>query len=91
VEAVACHHAPGKAKKNPDLVSIIHLADVFATRIVDVPLEFDKGSDFHPDALERLQLSDQNILNEYLTTYVGLLEADMAQVSHPEAGAQEGS
>ncbi len=90
VEAVACHHAPAKATKNPDLVAIIHMADVFATRIADVPLEFDKGNDFNAQALERLQLSDQNVLNEYLTNYVNLLGADLEQVTRAESLVHEG-
>ncbi len=90
VEAVACHHAPGRARKNPDLVSIIHVADVISTRIADVPLEFDKGSDFSAEALGRLQLNDQNVLNEYLTSYVNLLGQDLEQVTRAESIAHEG-
>ncbi|MGA9121585.1 MAG: HDOD domain-containing protein [Bacteroidota bacterium] len=90
VEAIACHHTPGKAQKNPDLVALIHLADVFSTRIADVPVEFDKGTDFDSDALERLQLTDQNVLNEYLTSYTDMFQSDLDQIMHLESLAQEG-
>jgi hypothetical protein len=90
VEAIACHHTPGKATKNPDLVSLIHLADIFSSRIADVPVEFDKGADFDPEALERLRLGDPTVLNEYLISYTNILQTDLEQVMQLETLAHEG-
>jgi HD-like signal output (HDOD) protein len=89
-EAIALHHAPGKSKKNPDLVSLIHCADIFANKIAVVPPEFDKGVDFDPDALTRLQLDNESVLNEYLTTYTQLIQTDLEQVTHLDSIDHEG-
>jgi HD-like signal output (HDOD) protein len=79
VEAISLHHTPGKAKRNPELVCLIHCADVFASRIGKPAVEFDKGVNFDPDALARLQLNDELVLNEYVMNYSTLLQTDLAQ------------
>ncbi len=85
VEAVLLHNTPGKAQINPQLVSIIHCADVFATRINGTPVEFDKGIAFDQAALAQLELSDTAVLEEYLKNYSEVIASDIreaAMLSH---------
>jgi putative nucleotidyltransferase with HDIG domain len=79
VEAVAMHHAPLAAKQNPDLVGIIHCADVFAHRLTEEEMLFDKGLDFNPDVLERLGLNNPVVLDEYFATYRRNIQADIEE------------
>ena len=81
VEGVLLHATPGKAKKNPELVAIIHCADVFAARISSAPVEFDKGVDFDQAALERLRLDDLNVLDEYIKSYSEVISADIREAA----------
>jgi HD-like signal output (HDOD) protein len=84
VEAIKHHHVPGRAERNPELVALIHCADVFACRIADAPAEFDKGIEFDSGALERLHLSDESILSEYIASYTNLIQHDIDQITHLE-------
>jgi HD-like signal output (HDOD) protein len=81
VEGVLLHATPSKAEKNPELVAIIHCADVFAARINGGPVEFDKGVDFDQKALERLRLDDPNVLDEYVKTYSEVINADIREAA----------
>ena len=81
VEGVLLHATPGKAEKNPELVAIIHCADVFAARINSAPVEFDKGIDFDHTALERLRLDDPNVLDEYINSYSEVINADIREAA----------
>jgi HD-like signal output (HDOD) protein len=81
IEAITTHHVPTKAMLNPDLVALIHVADVFALRLHPSRIDFDKGIDFDPGALARLQLSDPVVLDEYLDNYRSVLEKDIEQVT----------
>jgi putative nucleotidyltransferase with HDIG domain len=77
VEAILYHNTPTKAATNPELVSIIHCADNVATRIASGAVEFDKGIEFDPAALERLQLSDPNVLEEFIKKYAEVVNTDI--------------
>jgi HD-like signal output (HDOD) protein len=81
VEGVLLHSDPSKAEKNPELVSIIHCADVFAARINGGPVEFDKGVEFDQGALKRLQLDDANVLEEYVRNYTEVINADIREAA----------
>lgn len=81
VEGVLLHSDPSKAEKNPELVSIIHCADVFAARINGSPVEFDKGVEFDQGALKRLQLDDANVLEEYVRNYTEVIHADIREAA----------
>jgi HD-like signal output (HDOD) protein len=81
VEAISLHHTPSKAKRNLDLVAIIHSADVFGVRMAERPVEFDKGADFDPEALSRLRLNDPNLVNEYIANYQSIVKSDIEQVT----------
>ncbi len=81
VEAISLHHAPDKATRNLDLVALIHCADVFSNRMMERGVEFDKGLDFHPDALARLQLNDPNVVSEYIAKYTSIVQSDIEQVT----------
>ena len=81
VEGVLLHADPSKAEKNPELVSIIHCADVFAARINGGPVEFDKGVEFDQGALQRLQLDDPNVLEEYIRNYTEVINADIREAA----------
>ena len=75
------HHDPLVAKENPDLVSIIHCADVIANRLLSDSVLSDKGLEFNPAVLERLHLDNPVVLQEYITVYGGIIEADMQPYS----------
>ncbi len=81
IEAVSMHHEPLRAKENPELVSIIHCADVIANRLLSDPVIADKGLEFNPAVLERLHLDNPVVLQEYITLYGGIIEADMQPFS----------
>jgi len=84
VEAISYHHAPSRADKNKDLVALIHCADVFAVLMSEQPVEFDKGVDFDPKALDHLQLTDRRVLDQYMQSYRNLIKADLEQVTQFE-------
>ncbi len=84
VEAIRHHHSPSRADKNKDLVALIHCADVFACRMSGQSVEFDKGVDFDLKALEHLQLTDQQVLNNYMQSYRDLIKSDLEQVTQFE-------
>ena len=77
IEAIALHHTPGNATINPDLVALVHCADVFVNRIQQQPIEFDSGIEFDPGALARLRLMDSTVLEEYITDYKKILSSDI--------------
>lgn len=81
VEAVSMHHEPLQAKENPELVGIIHCADVIANRLLHDSSEWDNGVDFNPAVLERLHLDNPVVLQEYITLYSEIIEADMQPFS----------
>jgi len=84
VEAITMHHTPGRAEQNKDLVSLIHCADIFAWRMKPQPMDFDKGVDFDPDALNHLQLNDAHVLQEYMQRYRELVRTDLEAVTQLE-------
>jgi hypothetical protein len=45
---------------------------------------FDKGIEFDPKALEHLQLTDPQVLNEYMQSYRDLIKSDLEQVTQFE-------
>jgi putative nucleotidyltransferase with HDIG domain len=79
VEAITKHHSPLEAKENPELVSIIHCADVLANRLCATPVVYDTRLTFQPDVLQRLRLDDPMVLDEYMNRYEKNIQADMAQ------------
>ncbi len=79
IEAIANHHKPFEAKDNPELVSIIHCADVIANRLSGKAILYDKGLDFRPEVLERLRLDNPMVLDEYMRTYGAIIQADIEQ------------
>lgn len=80
-EAISLHHTPGIARRNRELVALIHCADVFCTRILEDAVEFDRGIDFDPDALQALKLDDPEVLNRYLQDYKTAIQQDIDQVT----------
>jgi putative nucleotidyltransferase with HDIG domain len=81
VEAVLCHHDPSKAKINPQLVAIIHCADVFAGQIATKKSEYDQGLLFDEAALNILDLNDKNLLDEYHNQYSETIENDIRETA----------
>jgi HD-like signal output (HDOD) protein len=80
-EAVSMHHTPANAQLNPDLVALVHCADIMSHKLTNQIPDFDKGVDFDPQALQRVKLDDPNILNEYLLNYSEVLQSDIDQVT----------
>lgn len=89
VEAISMHHKPLEAQENPELVSIIHCADVLANRLCPTPMVFDKGLDFDLDVLHRLRLDSPGLLEEYITTYRSIIETDLQQFEGMFNGAKD--
>ncbi len=81
VESIMYHHEPEKAKLNPQLVSIIHCADVFATKISSEKIDYDKDITFDPAALEILKLNDEILLQEYIHQYSDTLQHDLRETA----------
>jgi putative nucleotidyltransferase with HDIG domain len=90
VEAVALHHTPGRAARNPELVSLIHCADVLAYRVAGMGVEFDKGVEFDHEALNRLQLDDPARLNEYIAGFGSMKQNELAQFTQSDNEPTEG-
>ncbi len=80
-EAIKYHHAPAQAARSPELVALIHCADVFASKIAPVSAEFDKGLTFDPAALTRLQLDDETVLQDFLANYTSMIQGDIDQMT----------
>ncbi|MDH3251623.1 MAG: HDOD domain-containing protein [Ignavibacteria bacterium] len=80
-EAISLHHTPGLARRNKELVALIHCADVFCTRILEETVEFDRGIDFDAEALQALKLEDPEVLNRYLEDYKSAIRQDIDQVT----------
>ncbi len=80
-EAIAFHHVPAKAQINPDLVALVHCADIMSLQITRQQIDWDKGIEFDPAALERLRLNDPDVLNGYMNTYAEVLKTDIEQVT----------
>jgi HD-like signal output (HDOD) protein len=80
-EAVAAHHHPERASKNMDLVSLIHVADLIGQKLQSGQNEFDKGSEFSPEALKQLGMEDQSALDEKIDEYRRVIQADMEELT----------
>ena len=78
-EAISLHHTPSKARRNEDLVALIHCADVMATRLSGSPVTFDKGIDFDQAALARLRLDDPGTLGTLMETYRNAINDEIEQ------------
>jgi putative nucleotidyltransferase with HDIG domain len=77
-EAITQHHCPGEAKKNKELVALVHCADVLASRINNKSsVEFDKGVELDPVALSNLKLDDPNALDKYVDSYRNAIQEDI--------------
>jgi putative nucleotidyltransferase with HDIG domain len=86
IEALSLHHTPGAASLNPDLVALIHCADVLVGKLAGKPIEFDNGIEFDADALVRLRLADPVTLEEYIANYREIIAGDIESVTtsvHP--------
>ncbi|MFZ4619137.1 MAG: HDOD domain-containing protein [Bacteroidota bacterium] len=79
VETIRFHHTPEKAESNKKLVSIVHCADVFAKQLMTEKVEYDSDLTFSEDALETLQLNDQNLIQEYLFQYSDVVKSDLRE------------
>ena len=90
VEAVALHHTPAKAVRNPDLAALIHCADAMAYRIPGMDVACDKGADFDPEALNRLQINDPARLKEYIAGYAAPEQDDLARFAQSDIELPEG-
>lgn len=90
VEAVALHHAPANAAQNPDLVALIHCADVMANSLPGMKVEFDTGVEFDREALNRLQLNDSARIKDYVAAYALMVQTDLPQFTQSNNEPTEG-
>jgi len=81
IEAMSLHHAPASATINPDLVALVHCADVFVNRIQPEPIEFDSGLEFDQDALGRLRLMDPAVLEGYVNGYKEMFSREIEEAT----------
>ena len=79
VGAISMHHTPAKAEGNEDLVALIHCADVFSCRVMKSVVEFDKGIDFEPAALQRLGLNDDESVARYIESCTAIINTDLEE------------
>lgn len=91
VEAVLLHHTPAKAVLNPDLVSVVHCADVLACRMPGLNVEFDSGVEFSREALNRLQVNDDTLAKEYAAASASLEQTDVMQSVGSDTEPTEGT
>jgi hypothetical protein len=47
-------------------------------------VDFDKGLDFDSQSLDHLQLTDPQVLDQYMQSYRDLIKADLEQVTQFE-------
>jgi HD-like signal output (HDOD) protein len=90
VEAVAFHHTPAKAVRNPELVSLVHCGDVLACRIAGNGAVFDRNTTFDPEALSRLQIGNEGQIEEFVGRYASLIQNDLAQFAGSGSVPEEG-
>jgi HD-like signal output (HDOD) protein len=81
-QSIALHHTPDVPSNNPDLVAIIHCADVMATHLGGDIIEFDKGVQYNKWVLEHLKIQDESVLNDIMNGYKTVLKSDIEQVTH---------
>jgi len=80
-EAITQHHTPGEARKNKELVALVHCADVLSSRInSNSSVEFDKGVALDPMALSHLNLDGAGALDKYVDNYRTALKEDIDSV-----------
>ena len=89
VEAISKHHDPLEAKENPDLVSIIHCADVMANLLCESPMKYEEGVMFNPDVLHRLHIDDPVVLDRYIMNYRSILASDLTQFKGMYGGMRD--
>jgi HD-like signal output (HDOD) protein len=77
-EAIMYHHTPEKAIENPDIVALIHCADVISNKLTESTLNFDIGIEFNDAAVQRLDLDRANLVESF---------SDMAADDEPKDAA----
>lgn len=76
VETIALHHQPENIRSNPKLVSLIHMADVFANRLNFNFLNDPKQIAINPFAFDELEL-DKNSIPELIKEISRILSKSM--------------
>ncbi len=79
IDVLFHHHFPEKAEKNPELVALIHCADIVANRLNGIAIEFDKDIDFSEDALDILKITDRSVLEQYYEKNHNVIDKDIEQ------------
>ncbi len=82
IDVLFHHHVPEKAEKNPELVALIHCADIIANRLNGIALEYDKDIDFSEAALNILTISDRSVLEQYYEKNHNVIDKDIEQQSY---------
>ncbi|PJA96323.1 MAG: histidine kinase [Ignavibacteriales bacterium CG_4_9_14_3_um_filter_34_10] len=68
-ESIFCHHKPSEAKENPELSSIIHLAD-YATQVLDLgKFIWDENFGLDENVVPLLKLGNKEYLDKFLESY----------------------
>lgn len=80
-QSIALHHTPDAPSNNPDLVAIIHCADVMANHIAGDNIEFEKGALYNKWVLDQLKIQDESVLNDIMNGYKSVLKSDIEQVT----------
>jgi len=81
VEAIMYHHRPSQARRNRELVAIIHVADVLANRSLGRAVEHDSGIELDHEGLSETGLNDPALLDRYTGEDGALLEEEIEAAS----------
>jgi putative nucleotidyltransferase with HDIG domain len=76
VDAILYHHTPSQARRNREMVAIIHYADVLANRSLGRGLEWDTAIELDHEGLSETGLNDPTLFDRYAGEE-GLLEQEI--------------
>ncbi|MCC6396973.1 MAG: HDOD domain-containing protein [Bacteroidetes bacterium] len=79
VEAIRCHHCPGKAVRDPRLAATVHVADILCRRLEVGKYAADPDQECDPTALEILGLTEAELSAGHLQDDAQSIEAGMAE------------
>ncbi len=77
IEAIKYHHRPELAEKNPQLTALIHFVDYLLHKLQIGAFTYERVESFNPDALEILNLSEEEITQAFFESFGSKLREDL--------------
>lgn len=74
--AILYHHNPSKCESNPELASVIHVADYATQKLQTGNFYWDKDYTFDKNVIDILKLDTEDKLNELIDSYLELFQQD---------------